>query len=183
VSLWEPLARLILDSCYESTLWAALQNSLETWAIAATAGNGKSSSEEENSKFVSSIFSVTKSETAAPATGSKSLGNEVKENKNKNTLFLTFIGGGVFGNKPEWIAGAIGRAMAEINYQCASRRVFPPNGPLKVKICHYRRVDDLMVKLVEESFLSHSEAMLTSGVLPQGQQAVDDYWKDRTSAR
>lgn len=35
-------------------------------------------------------------------------------NGRSNKVFLTFLGGGVFGNDEEWIAGAIGRAVAKV---------------------------------------------------------------------
>ena len=41
-------------------------------------------------------------------------------------VYLTFVGGGVFRNRPEWIEQAIGRA-------CACLRGYP----LTVKVCHY----------------------------------------------
>ena len=58
--LWEPFARLILQSAYEATICAGIINSLET-------GN--------------------------------------------NRVYLTLLGGGVFGNKMEWIIDAICHAL------------------------------------------------------------------------
>jgi hypothetical protein len=46
-------------------------------------------------------------------------------------VFLTFLGGGVFGNPPDWITNAIARAVAVLESEGAS---------LTVNICHYRSV-------------------------------------------
>ena len=43
------------------------------------------------------------------------------------TVWLTFLGGGVFGNKPAWIATAIKRALKRTN-----------NLGLDIRICHFR---------------------------------------------
>lgn len=51
--------------------------------------------------------------------------------------FLTFVGGGVFKNKAEWIAGAIGRAVR----RCEAFG-------LDVRVCHYREIDDSMRDLI-----------------------------------
>lgn len=47
-------------------------------------------------------------------------------------VFLTFVGGGVWGNELEWIAAAIGRAVA---------RVSAAGAALRVHLCHFRAVD------------------------------------------
>ena len=49
-------------------------------------------------------------------------------------VWLTFIGGGVFGNRMEWIAGAIGRALARVE-----------GFELDVRVAHYRKVNDQLV--------------------------------------
>lgn len=54
--------------------------------------------------------------------------------------FLTFVGGGVFRNKAEWIAGAIGRALRKC-------QAFG----LDVRVCHYREVDDSMRNLISRA--------------------------------
>lgn len=74
---WEPLARILLEACYEATLRAAVVN----------AANGGS-----------------------------------------NVVFLTLVGGGVFGNDMEWIVHAIDRAV----------RIMESDA-LDVRIVSYRR--------------------------------------------
>ena len=48
-------------------------------------------------------------------------------------VWLTFLGGGAFGNRKEWIAGAIGRALARLD-----------GVALDVRIGHYRAIDASM---------------------------------------
>jgi hypothetical protein len=52
-------------------------------------------------------------------------------------VWLTFIGGGVFGNRMEWIAGAIGRALARVE-----------GFDLDVRVAHYRSVNEPLVDQV-----------------------------------
>lgn len=55
-------------------------------------------------------------------------------------VWLTFLGGGAFGNRSEWIGAAIGRALARLE------RV-----PLDVRIGHYRRLDHAMIERIERA--------------------------------
>lgn len=55
-------------------------------------------------------------------------------------VWLTFIGGGVFGNRMEWIASAIGRALA-----CVA------DFDLDVRVAHYRRVNEPLVHDVDRA--------------------------------
>ncbi|MBK8593027.1 MAG: hypothetical protein IPN77_28740 [Sandaracinaceae bacterium] len=52
-------------------------------------------------------------------------------------VWLTFLGGGVFGNRMEWIAGAIGRALARVE-----------GFDLDVRVAHYRSVNEPLVDQV-----------------------------------
>lgn len=47
-------------------------------------------------------------------------------------VFLTFVGGGVWGNDPDWIVAAIARAVG---------RVAAAGAGLRVHVCHFRAVD------------------------------------------
>jgi len=58
-------------------------------------------------------------------------------------VFLTFLGGGVFGNADEWIGGAIGRAIGK-----ATKR----NADLDVRICHFRNISERMVQIVQSAY-------------------------------
>lgn len=44
-------------------------------------------------------------------------------------VFLTFLGGGAFGNDSDWICTAMGRALAKLAHV-----------PLRVHVCHYRQL-------------------------------------------
>lgn len=94
---WECFARLVLNACYEATLWTAVINSLE------------------------------------PKDSCKSYPHDV---------FLTFLGGGVFGNDMRWIVDAICRAIKIIQ---STQGV-----TLNIHICHYRRLKSDVVSLINE---------------------------------
>ncbi len=59
------------------------------------------------------------------------------------TVYLTFLGGGVFGNEPEWIASAIGTAVAKATIAGAD---------IDVVICHYRKVNTYMETLILQAY-------------------------------
>ena len=58
-------------------------------------------------------------------------------------VYLTMLGGGVFGNDPEWIGGAIGRAIAKASARCAD---------INVVVCHYRSVKPELVSIIDSAF-------------------------------
>lgn len=60
------------------------------------------------------------------------------------TVWLTFLGGGAFGNRKEWIGRAIGRALARLE-----------GVQLDVHIAHYRALDEPMIRMVDESRARH----------------------------
>lgn len=66
-----------------------------------------------------------------------------------DTVFLTFVGGGVFGNDLNWIAKSIARACALVQYHTPV--------PLKVKICHYRSVSAQVRQLINEEYAAELE--------------------------
>lgn len=55
-------------------------------------------------------------------------------------VWLTFLGGGAFGNRADWIAAAIGRALARLE-----------GTALDVHIAHYRRLDEAMARRVDDA--------------------------------
>jgi len=55
-------------------------------------------------------------------------------------VWLTFVGGGAFGNRKQWIGAAIGRALARL-----------ADVDLDVRIAHYRRRDEELVELIERA--------------------------------
>ena len=59
-------------------------------------------------------------------------------------VFLTFLGGGVFNNKTEWIAKSIARAI-----KIAKENMLDIN----IHICHYRDFEQDMIDIIN-SFIS-----------------------------
>ncbi len=55
---------------------------------------------------------------------------DLAEGRGSGRVWLTQLGGGVFGNRPEWIVDAMARAVA----RCCGLA-------LDVRVCHYRRLD------------------------------------------
>ena len=96
INSWEPLASLILDSCYEATILAGILNRIKH-----------------------------------------------QDSKRSKHIFLTFIGGGVFGNKDEWISRAIAKALI-----LADRM----NEDIEINICHYSQVNQSIVRLIEKYY-------------------------------
>lgn len=65
---------------------------------------------------------------------------DLAQGRGSGRVWLTFVGGGVFGNRREWIAGAIRRALQRAEAL-----------PLDVHIAHYRSIDPEMRRLVESA--------------------------------
>lgn len=134
--LWEPLARLVLEAMYEGTLLAAALNMIQK--------------EEEKERE-----EETETERERERDGDRqSFHDEV---------FLTFVGGGVFGNRREWIAEAMGRAIAMVEKKLSQhylplRRDGSPRSTMKLKvnICHYRQIDARSQRLIEEAYRKFS---------------------------
>lgn len=63
---------------------------------------------------------------------------------NQNKVFLTFLGGGAFGNDLRWICDSIGRAMAVVSMARA---------PIEVIVAHYRRIDPRVHNWINEAYL------------------------------
>ena len=60
---------------------------------------------------------------------------------------MTFLGGGVFGNKDEWICKAIARALY-IAYNLSKEKGYD----LNIKICHYRKVSEKYKNSIDKSY-------------------------------
>jgi hypothetical protein len=67
------------------------------------------------------------------------------EGARPRTVWLTFLGGGAFGNRMEWIGRAIGRALARLD-----------GADLDVRIAHYRDIDPTVEREVEQA---HADAL------------------------
>lgn len=66
--------------------------------------------------------------------------DDLAQGEGSGVVWLTFLGGGAFGNRPQWIARAIGRALA----RCQGL-------PLDVRIAHYQRIDPSMQRDVDSA--------------------------------
>ncbi|MEM7154421.1 MAG: hypothetical protein AAF799_16360 [Myxococcota bacterium] len=89
ISMWKPLATIVLDAAYEATLLAALA--------------------------------------------------EVESGIGSGVVWLTFLGGGVFGNDDAWIAAAIRRAIQRV-----------PDPRLDVRVAHYRSINEPLRAAVDQ---------------------------------
>lgn len=98
-SLWEPLARLVLDASYEAVLLTAALEACDN---------------------------------AEPPTSS-----DDDKTSGKGKAFLTFLGGGVFGNESEWIENAIARACVRLQHT-----------DLEVIVCHYGSVKPAVARRI-----------------------------------
>ena len=61
-------------------------------------------------------------------------------------VLLTFLGGGVFGNRNEWIEGAIARACVRLT-----------GVGLRVIVCHFGKVDGGCVERLEQAMALERE--------------------------
>lgn len=118
---WASFAKLVLDATYEATLWAAVLNAVRA---------------DNSTPIVANVGGTETREFPAPSQA------------HKHDVFLSFIGGGVFGNDPEWISDAIGRALAIMHKH---------NAPIRVHIAHFRRIDDQYVHFIERAYRRHLE--------------------------
>jgi hypothetical protein len=152
--LWEPLAQLVLDASYEATVLATIQ------MIANKRVSGIHMTTDQEGKETSDIAGVTCVQCGGDdedevkkleSRGSSGGGTESAEEpglvktviQDPHRLFLTFLGGGVFRNEPEWIARAVGRALAVA--ACTD------DAP-EIVICHFRKVSENMKNLIDEAY-------------------------------
>lgn len=63
---------------------------------------------------------------------------DAREGAGSGKVWLTFLGGGVFGNRPEWIGGAIRRALAAV-----------AGFDLDVHVAHYGSINPAMRQLID----------------------------------
>jgi len=72
---------------------------------------------------------------------------EHAEGRGSGKVYLTFIGGGVFGNDQKWIESAIARACRTLK-----------DLPLQVVVCHYRQVNDNTQTAIDGLFNGNAES-------------------------
>jgi len=76
------------------------------------------------------------------------------EGKGNNRVYLTFLGGGVFGNDPRWIADSIGRACAILDFHGAD---------LEILVCHYKAVNHDLMDYIDSSYARYKEKIVNEG--------------------
>ncbi len=64
---------------------------------------------------------------------------EAERGRGSGVVWLTFLGGGAFGNDRRWIADAIARAVSRLGDRA-----------LDVRIAHYRRIDERISQKIDE---------------------------------
>ena len=104
--LWEPMARIVLDATYEGTLWAT---ALELDAARKEAQECSSSPKLPKAGGLQSIPESDSGDEENPDTNTQ---NPIPPGKGR--AVLTFLGGGVFANDPDWILCAIARACVKL---------------------------------------------------------------------
>lgn len=72
---------------------------------------------------------------------------DLHEKRGSGKVYLTFVGGGVFGNRLTWIASAIGRACHVLK-----------DAPLEVYVCHYGGVDSRVRDHITKVFRNGPDA-------------------------
>jgi hypothetical protein len=172
-SAWETLAVLVLEALYEGTLYAAAISMIDDLLTRAA---GKPTISENTSKD-EELFEHNRdfdqeeedeeerrmNEGFNFAAYQKKLVTPKEEVEEKNAIpnrsdaslvFLTFVGGGVFANRIEWIAQAIGRAMALVETMLSTANL---PIPLRIRICHYRRVTEKTERLIQEAYRNYRE--------------------------
>jgi hypothetical protein len=133
---WEAFARLVLEAAYEATLWAGVLNALQPRP--SPSASAALSSE--------TVFRAVGGDGTAPA----DLTTSVDSGSHRNKVFLTFLGGGVFGNDMRWICDSIGRAMAVVAAHGA---------PVEVLIAHYREIDQDVVRWIDDAYQRELQAL------------------------
>jgi hypothetical protein len=123
---WESIARIALDAAYEATIWAGVASSNRQRDIL--------SQDQTTDGIASKVVSKFQMEPGCTEIRPDS------DTQQPHTIFLTLLGGGVFGNEPAWIAGAIGRAVAMAVHA---------NANVRILICHFRAVDEDMKAMID----------------------------------
>jgi hypothetical protein len=148
---WYPFAEIVLEGMYEGTVLIGIIEWIEYLLV-----NHRQTSNES--------FAFSSASTSASlATSRQSFHNQI---------FLTMVGGGVFGNDLNWIAKAIGRAIAIADtllrqHYSLLATVFgeefleQEENQLIINICHFRKINETLrlkvynyCKDFEDSFLS-----------------------------
>ncbi len=163
---WEPLARLVLEGLYEATLAVAalLAADRNRQSAQGTEESGEGVNRFESGNVEDNMEEGNKDgPEEAKGTEVEDIGNCRKETR--LTVYLTCVGGGAFGNRRQWIADAISRALALYSDE-----------PLDVKLVHYMTVPQKgsrnPFRLVEEQWKKQKKKVGKKTKLPEKQPGV-----------
>ena len=137
---WAPLAQLVLDANYEATIWAGVLNYLQKTRAQKTRAQ-RTNSETTHETNPSSDFTL---------------------HDHADMIFLTMLGGGVFGNDKAWIAAAIGRSIVCVEQTVkkwvdeittggmalGTETANAADESITVRIMHYLEIDPQFVHMV-----------------------------------
>ncbi|KAL7556720.1 hypothetical protein ACA910_006273 [Epithemia clementina (nom. ined.)] len=126
-SAWQPLAQLVLNGLYEATLLVALRQSLLDHQPQCQIQQQCQSKETTVGECDLDSPSATTTLT--------------KAQRPPQRVFLTFVGGGVFGNRLSWIWNAM---------RHAHHAVLAYGVPLEIYLVHYGSIDEGSRELVQE---------------------------------
>lgn len=93
-----------------------------------------------------------------------------KQRTGSSKVYLTSVGGGVFGNKPEWISNSIARAIAQV-----SQRI---DFELQVYLVHFRRLDMTMVGDTNRTVAFMAPKTATAPQIPSVQPSINSRGSD-----
>lgn len=161
--MWEPLAQLVLDASYEATVLATIRMIANKRASArpnVAVDQDKETSEisgetlvlcrgDEEATRIAALPDEDSPNEASSECGTERTPSLKSTGREPHRLYLTFLGGGVFRNEPEWIARAVGRALAVA--ACTE------DAP-EIVICHFRKVSERMKNLIDEAYSLELEA-------------------------
>jgi len=98
-------------------------------------------------------FAILVLEAAYEATLWQAVINFFKNKSVTTPTFLTFLGGGAFGNPSSWIAYAIARAVALLESEDAG-------SVLDCRVAHFREIDRKMVEMIDEQLAEQRQKYL-----------------------
>ena len=132
IEQWEPITRTVLEATYEATLLVGIIKTME--AIVRTRSSSTTTTNHPNTDITPSSLPP---------------------------IYLTKVGGGVFGNKPQWIVDAIQYALHRVcttprdndnntnntNHDNIGDTTYKGRIGLDIRIVHYRGIDPLYEQL------------------------------------
>ena len=92
-----------------------------------------------------------------------------------NKVYLTSVGGGVFGNKQEWIANAIARAIAHVSQTI--------DFELHVYLVHYRDIDMSVVRTTNSAITTTVPQQWARSPVPSSQPSINFEVKDEVKTQ